>query len=238
MAGDEHKPRSPIGGLKAFSCRNCGGQVKLRVPGQTLVAAFQHCGAVIDLTDENLRIIQEAQAKKRYKPGIPLGTRGTLADKEWEVVGFMVRKASGYQYYWEEYLLYNPWYGFTWLMNSYGHWSFVVPMMDLPELNGGPTKAKYNGRRYQKFTSGGAEVVFVLGEFYWQIKVGDSSRVLDLINPPHMLSLEMDEFGKNWSQSMYMEPEEVKKAFNLQGNMPIKLRVGANQPNHHRRKFW
>ena len=161
---------------------------------------------------------------------------GKIDGKEWEVIGFMVRQATGYQYFWEEYLLYNPWYGFRWLVNNYGHWSFVKPMMDLPDYKIGYANGSYQGRSYKKFTSGGADVVFVLGEFYWRVKRGDSARTLDLVSPPYMLSYESDPNGKTWSIGKYMEPKEVKEIFGVK-RMPVKLRVGAHQPNQYKKRF-
>jgi predicted RNA-binding Zn-ribbon protein involved in translation (DUF1610 family) len=230
MAGNEHKPVSPMGGVKAFSCPNCGGQVTLRAPGQTLAAACEHCSAVIDLSDENLRILQKASDKMDYKPVIPIGRRGKLEGVEWEIVGFMVRKVVGFPYFWEEYLLFNPWYGFKWLVNNYGHWGFVTPLMDLPDYQPSSKKAQYDDIKYKMFARGGAEVTFVLGEFYWKVKRGDKVQTADLVNPPYMLSYEKDNHGSTWSKGVYIEPKVVQEAFKLD-KMPFRRRVGANQPN-------
>ena len=230
MAGSEHKPVSPMGGVKAFSCPNCGGQVTLRAPGQTLSAACEHCTAVIDLSDENLRILQKANDKMTRKPVIPIGRRGTLEGIEWEVVGFMVRKVVGFPYFWEEYLLFNPWYGFRWLVNNYGHWGFVTPLMDLPDYQPNSKQAIYDDLKYKMFARGGAEVSFVLGEFYWKVKRGDKVQTADLVNPPYMLSYEKDDHGSTWSQGVYLEPKAIQEAFKVK-KMPFRRRVGANQPN-------
>lgn len=219
-----------MGGVKAFSCPNCGGQVTLRAPGQTLSAACEHCTTVIDLSDENLRILQKANDKMTRKPVIPIGRRGVMEGIEWEVVGFMVRKVVGFPYFWEEYLLFNPWYGFRWLVNNYGHWGFVTPLMDLPDYQPNSKQAKYDDLKYKMFARGGAEVAFVLGEFYWKVKRGDQAMTADLVNPPYMLSYEKDDHGSTWSQGVYLEPKVVQEAFKVP-KMPFRKRVGANQPN-------
>ncbi|HHG83411.1 MAG TPA: DUF4178 domain-containing protein, partial [Bacteroidetes bacterium] len=230
MAGHEHKPTSPMGGVKAFSCPNCGGQVTLRAPGQTLAAACSHCSSVIDLSNENLRILQKAQDKITREPVIPIGTRGKMEGIEWEVIGFIERKVAGYEYFWEEYLLFNPWYGFRWLLNNHGHWGYASPMMDSPQYADGGNTAKYAGRKYKKFSRGGAQVNFVLGEFYWKVKRGDTVSTIDLVAPPYMLSYEKDQHGHNWTHTAYIEPEIVQKAFQIE-KMPFRRRIGANQPN-------
>lgn len=230
-------PVTPMGGVKAFDCRNCGGQIELRAPGQSLTAACSHCGSVTDLMDENLRIIQKAKKKITHDPVIPLGTRGKLRGHTWEVIGMMVRQARGYQYFWEEYLLYNPWQGFRWLSNNYGHWSWITPVTDLPDWKQNDRYARLDGTSYQKFTHGYADVHFVLGEFYWQVRRGDAAGTVDFIKPPYMLSYEAEDGSVNWSLCEYIEPEAVKEAFGLDRQMPPKLRVAANQPNRARNSF-
>lgn len=224
-----------MGGVKAFSCPNCGGQVGLRAPGQTLTAACKHCGSMIDLSNENLRLIQKVNDKMTRKPIIPIGARGTFEGQEWEVIGFLERKVRGYEYYWEEYLLFNPWYGFRWLINNYGHWGYASPLMDMPDYNGG-THARYKGRRYKRFSRGGAVVKFALGEFYWKVMRGDQVNTIDLVAPPYMLSYEKDKHGQNWTHAAYIEPELVQEAFKLK-KMPAKRRIGANQPNTAKQNF-
>ncbi|MEM6271193.1 MAG: DUF4178 domain-containing protein [Bacteroidota bacterium] len=230
MAGPAHKPVSPLGGVKAFSCPSCAGQVELRAPGQTLAASCRHCGSVIDLADENLKILQQARKKMDKKLVIPIGKRGELFGTEWEVIGFMVRKVVDYQYYWEEYLLFNPWQGFRWLINNYGHWTFGTPLMEYPDYKAANRTARFEGNKYNMFSRGGAQVRYVLGEFYWKVKNGDTVQTADLVSPPHMLSYEIDDHGSSWSHGLYLEPKVVQKAFDVE-QMPPRRRIGANQPN-------
>lgn len=235
MAGNSHSARL-YGGVKAFSCPNCGGQVAIRAPGQTLSCACIHCGTLIDISDENFRIISKAKKRSR-KLLIPLGTRGHLQDIEWEVIGYMERKAVGYDYVWEEYLLFNPIHGFGWLMNAYGHWTLYRGIMDKPDYQKAKKQAVLDGETYKAFTSGEAEVRYVLGEFYWYVKRGDKTRTSDLIRPPFILSAEWDDAGIFWSKGEYLQPKIIREAFGITRSMPPRKGVGANQPNRARERF-
>ena len=92
------------------------------------------CGSVIDLTDENLRIISTFQSKIKYKPLIPLGSRGKVRGDLFEVIGFMRRAMTveGVNYEWSEYLLFNPYKGFRWLSEYNGHWNFLKTTTHIP----------------------------------------------------------------------------------------------------------
>ncbi len=230
MDGPEHIPKSPLGGVSAFQCGNCGGQVKLHAPGQTMRAACTHCGALIDLTNPDFTVLEKYNRKMRYKPLIPIGTRGVVQGTEWEVIGFMVRKVVDYPYQWEEYLLFNPYQGFRWLLNQYGHWSFTTPLLEYPKGTGGRDMV-YEGKRFQAYGKGKAQVIFVFGEFYWEVKRGEKVDTRDLVKAPEMLSLEFDASGKNWTKSVYLYPEEVKASFGKDLKLPPQKGVAPHQPN-------
>ena len=231
MAG-ENQPISPLGGVKAFNCRNCGGQVELLAPGQTLSAACKHCGSIADLTDENFALLSKVRLKQQYDLVFDIGSTGEFEGKKWKVVGFMVRKVVGFDYAWHEYLLFNPRYGFRFLVNNYGHWSWIKAVTDADSNRLNDPTIKYDGRNYKQFSQGGARIAYALGEFYWQLKQGDVSQTKDLISPPYMLSVELDDNGLLWSHGEYLEPQDVAAAFGTPDiEMPPRYDIGANQPN-------
>lgn len=236
MAGTtEHTPKTPLGGVKAFSCRNCGGQVELRAPGQTMTAVCQHCSSIVDITDENFRILQRYNMKMDHKPRIPLGRRGVVEGTTWEVVGYLYRQAVGYDFYWEEYLLFNPRQGFRWLLYQYGNWSFTKPMVEFPERTS--ATFQFRGDSYRRYSTGKAKVLFVLGEFYWQVKRNEEVQTADWVREGSILSLEVDEFGLNWTESTFLERKEVKKAFGEDVRTPPPRSVAPHQVNPYARQL-
>src|SRR5258706_15444412 len=96
--------------VKAFACPGCGNSLTVRGMQQTESIVCGTCGSVIDLTDENLRIIETYQARIKFEPLIPLGTRGKLRGDYFEAIGYLRRKieVEGVEYEWSEYLLFNP----------------------------------------------------------------------------------------------------------------------------------
>jgi hypothetical protein len=234
MAGPQSNPQTPMGGVKAFNCRNCGGQVELRAPGQTLTAVCNHCKAVTDLSDDNYKVISEYYSELVWEPVIQLGSRAVLGDVEWEAIGFMVRQAVGYDFYWEEYLLFNPYHGFRFLLHNARHWSLSEPLVEHPQVVSGSSYVQFEGQRYKRFVAGQAKVAFVLGEFYWKVHFGDTANTIDYTAPPYMLSGEVEEGGVVWSRGVYLTHAQVSAAFQLPNPLPLGTAIGMNQPNPYR----
>jgi hypothetical protein len=216
------------GSVKSFSCPNCGGTIGIRAVGVTVTAVCSNCGSTIDVADPQLRIIQRASERARSDLLLPLGSRGTLFDDEWEVVGFMERAADSGRYTWSEYLLFNPWQGFRFLVEDHGHWNFVKMLRR--GFDGKQGNILFEGRSYKPFNVGDAEGVYVLGEFYWRVKVGETAATKDYIAPPFMLSREESGQDVMWSLATYIAPDLVRSAFRITAPWRAPAGVAANQP--------
>src|SRR5580704_236885 len=208
MAGEtERSGGQTAGQVVSFQCPSCGAAVSIHAVGQTVAVTCPSCLCIIDAIDENYRILNTAQKKTTLKPLLPLGQKGTLFGNTYEVVGFMQRCDETGYYRWHEYLLFNPFQGYRWLVMYQGHWNFYTMVKDRPTVEG--QTATYQGKDFDLYLQGAAVVRYVLGEFYWRVKVGDSVRVSDYICPPQILSSEADGSEIVWSLGQYIEPDVV-----------------------------
>ena len=225
----------------ALQCPNCGAAVVLRAAGMTMSATCGSCGSLIDTATPDLALIRRAQEGRRMNPAIPIGRRGFLFEVNYEVIGFQhVRdEFSG----WFEYLLFNPWQGFAWLVTYNGHWSFVRRLFEQPlvgqgMLSGSTPEARFEGENYRLFASSTVATDYVLGEFYWKVAVGMQTQVSDFISPPRILSREtypgLSE--QTWSQGEYVEPGVIQEAFSLETPLRDRAGVYLNQPNPYQAK--
>ncbi|MGH9672301.1 MAG: hypothetical protein ACRD44_03910, partial [Bryobacteraceae bacterium] len=81
------------------------------------------------------------------------------------------------------------------------------------------------------FQSARAETTFVMGEFPWQVRVGDTAMCEDYVAPPQILSAEVVPGETAWSSGEYITGGHVWQAFQLPGSPPPVQGVYANQPS-------
>lgn len=220
----------------ALNCPTCGAALNLRAAGLSMVAHCAGCGSLVDTSHPAVQLVATASIRQQgFQPVIPIGTRGSLKGVDYECIGFL-RRRDNYGYGWDEYLLFNPFAGFRWLVMYEGHWSFVEMLLEEPPpFLGTPV---VDQQEYRHFSQGHAEVVYVLGEFYWQVRHSERTEVSDYIAPPRVLSSEKypQLTEVTWSRGEYMTGAEVHAAFNLPGGVPEPVGVYLNQPNPHLEK--
>ena len=231
-AGNPPLPGPPKPQAKALNCPKCGAAIVLRSFGQAVTVVCASCHSILDAKDPNLAILQQFEAMTRdVKPLIPLGTRGKLSGTDYEVIGFQRRSTQidGITYYWHEYVLFNPYKGIRYLSEYNGHWNDISICKTLPSADF--SGATYLGEAYKHFQSAEAYTDFVLGEFPWQVRVGEKAGVTDYVHPPRVLSSEKLDNEVTWSIGEYMYGREIWDSFKLPGGPPEPMGVYENQPS-------
>jgi len=222
--------------VRSLNCPGCGAAITLRSLSQAVTVVCDHCHSILDAQDPGLTILQKFKAAvDEDLPLIPLGTRGKIRGTDYEAVGFQRRtiRVDGIPYSWHEYVLFNPYKGFRYLTEYNGHWNDTSILRSLPIVNNDatPPTVSYLGETYKHFQTATAGTGFVLGEFPWQVRVGESSDVSEYISPPRVISSERTGKEITWSMGEYISGRDVWKAFGLQGNPPESVGVYENQPS-------
>lgn len=235
MAGKQIKPQ-------VFKCESCGANLEVSAPGYSSLIVCPKCLSSIDITHPLPKLIEKYEGALKYTPEIPLGSFGVIKGIKWKVIGFMVRKDLTYDFSWSEYLLFNPYHGFRFLLDIDSYYS-LGQALDYPVLQklGKTTdiqipEYKNNFRLYNR---GRAEVIYVVGEFYWQAQIGDRVSMEDFISPPYVLSVEKIETEVSNSVSEFIEHSEIKKAFaHVPGlTLTTPWKASANQPNPYQKNY-
>jgi hypothetical protein len=94
-----------------------------------------------------------------------------------------------------------------------------------------PPTVTYLDETYKHFQTAKAETRFVLGEFPWQVRVGEFATVADYISPPRVISSEDNGQEITWSMGEYIYGRDLWKAFGLKGDPPQRIGVYENQPS-------
>lgn len=205
-------PPPPAPAVRALSCPGCGGSINVRAAGYTVTVACQYCGSILDVANPEVRLLTEYHLAIQ-ELAIPLGTRGTLRGVEWEAIGYLRRSERG-SYPWEEYLLFNPYHGYRWLVTNGRGWSFGEMLTRAPDW--GHHGPRLDGQDYAPFfVDGQAQVDYVLGEFYWRVAVGEEVSTDDYVRPGYMLSREANEQEISWTLSTLLGGGEISRAFGV-----------------------
>jgi|GEM_PF-3236767 len=181
---------------KGFKCPNCGGPVNLELPGKSQTVRCPYCSSILEPTHDVLVLKKKYNEKFEHKMWIPLSAEGTLEGIKFKCVGMVVRgDDDGGQ--WSEYLLFNPYHGYRYLVESSGHWTLMQQSPTLgfdgsgrPGWFGPTGKMHIGGKKLKYFTHYRATVKNIIGEFPWQAAIGETNDVTEYINPPYAASCE------------------------------------------------
>ncbi|MBL0169791.1 MAG: DUF4178 domain-containing protein [Gemmatimonadaceae bacterium] len=235
MTGLPLDPAPPRPRAQSLSCPSCGAAIALHAQGWAVTVVCGSCGAVLDAMDPNLRVLQRQADAIAVTPQLPLGTRGTWHGVTWELIGFQVVTITveGTDYSWTEYVAFNPFRGFLYLSEYQGHWNVIEKLRRRPRIDaeGGRPVAHLGERTFKHFQTATARTTLALGEFPWQLQVGDTVVARDFIAPPHILSAEASDGETTWSMGTYTPPDVIAKAFGQDGRLSSPVGVFANQPN-------
>jgi ribosomal protein S27AE len=200
----------------ALTCPNCGGRVPAMAPKKSERLACPYCGAVSEIAAQRVIEMQEAA---RMRPDIPLGTRGSIQGQEYVVCGYVERSAEieGESFTWQEYLLYGPGLGFRWLVKDESTWMWITPLnlteIDISRL---PHQVAWQGQTYSLRNRNQATVSYVLGEFYWKVRKGETVDAMDFLGPGgNVVSRERAGDEVAWSLGSPVPWPQIAQAFNL-----------------------
>ena len=227
---------TPVGTpqVKSLNCPSCGATLTLRSFGQAVTIVCDSCHSILDAQDPKLQILQKFEAATHEDPPlIPLGTRGSIRGTSYEAIGFQRRTihVEGVPYSWHEYLLFNPFKGFRYLTEYNGHWNDVSLLRSLPDISPAGSRLSYLGETFKHFQTARAETSYVLGEFPWQVRQGETAEVSDYVSPPRMISSEKTGEEITWSLGEYIAGRDLWRAFKLPGEPPAPVGIYENQPS-------
>lgn len=231
---EPQKAALAAGQVKSFQCPQCAAPLQVH-SDQIETVACGGCESILDASDANYKVIARFRSAAKIKPTIALGSHGKFEGGDFDVIGYLRRRDKQWGAEWGEYLLLNPEKGFRWLVESKGHWTFVRTLNRHPleKLGWGKPVAQLFGKNYKHFENSVAEVNYVVGEFYWRVKVGEAVRIADYVNPPQVLSEEETDQETTWSLGDYLAPEAVQQAFGAKQALPKPIGVALNQPWPH-----
>jgi len=226
---------------EAVQCPACGGPITLKGFGGIEQVSCPYCGSELEPQEGGALSIHQHFQRQRQQSVLPLYARATIEGIESEIIGIVWRQceSDGIAYPWQEFLLYNPYKGYRWLVYqmSDGHWSIGEALPGAPKAKlVGHKAVEFKKKSYKHFQTSVAKVTYVEGEFPWQIHHGDMAVAHDYVAASEGLSIEeqtSEDGGSdvNFTRMRHIEGRAVWKAFKLPGSPPSTSGVGSLEPN-------
>ena len=205
---------------KHIQCPNCGGEVPKLNGDRATRLGCPYCGAVSDIT---LQQVVAQQEKLMTTPDIPIGATGSFDGVNYICIAYM-RRGSDYDgdhFSWEEYLLCSAGIGYRWLVKDEKSWVWSLPVnLAEVDMQGLPQHAGWSGKKYPIRNRSDATIEYVLGELYWKAAIGDRSQVLDFQKGVETLSREAGGGEVRWSYSANVPWAVVAEGFQLDVDGP------------------
>jgi Domain of unknown function (DUF4178) len=217
LKGLRESSQADIKGARQFACPHCGANVSLKLE-KTKSITCSSCNSLIDISQGIGQEVVSALQSEPIQPSLALGTSGKLKGVDWQLVGYVSimgkeLSAPDETFGWEEYLMFNRLEGFAFLADTQEGWSISKPMGGSGKVSGNGETATYLGTSYRLKEKYSAEVNFVSGEFYWQVKRGAKTQVSEFVSKNATLVREQTPQEVTWSRSEPVDSSEVAQAF-------------------------
>lgn len=196
---------------RLINCPSCGGSIAIKAAGYSTTVACQYCGSELDVASPDVRLITEYH-RAASAGDIALGARGTVAGTEWEVIGRLERSDDGAS--WTEYLLFNPYAGYRWLIQADDEWSFGMPLNRNPVTESDEVVSLDGQRYFLDYDPATTRTNSVVGEFYWRVRAGDEVQATTFSSGSTSLSWERSADEVNWTLVESLpDGDDVRAAF-------------------------
>lgn len=209
------------------TCFKCKEEIKYSLGANAYHVICPKCALIYEAYEGPLNKTLHSLKPITGKIHLPVGSTGKIQGRNYLITGYSYKREKGTNYYWHEYTLFNPLHGFKYLSMYNGHWTFLSEINDYHAIS--DRTALYNGETYQLYSKYRAQLIGASGEFAYCIDPDEIILCEEYICPPHILINEKSNTNLTKYHGVYIEPEELKDAFNVK-ILPEKIDVGAIQP--------
>ncbi|MRX06964.1 DUF4178 domain-containing protein [Pseudoduganella sp. FT25W] len=200
------------GKLDALDCPSCGTPIKY-LPGITANLVCPACATQIDAASPKAQVVAAGERVAAVPLTLELGATAKINNQEFTIIG-MMRRADDEGTQWNEYLMYGPRAGFSWLVETDDGWSGANVLAEWPmNYTPGAPKVLVDKVQFSRLYDYGSEVTYAVGAFNWRVAVGDKTRVEEFQAGQLRLASETTAQEMTWSRSSPVSADQLSLWF-------------------------
>ena len=200
------------GKLDALDCPSCGSAIKY-LPGVTANLVCPACHTQIDAASPKAQVLAAGERVAAVPATIELGATAKINNQDFTIIG-MMRRADDEGSQWNEYLMYGPRAGFSWLVETDEGWSGANVLAEWPAWYApGSDKVTVDKVQFDRLYDYGSVVTYAAGAFNWRVAVGDRTRVEEFAAGQLRLASETTAQEMTWSRSAPVSADQLKAWF-------------------------
>ncbi len=204
--------------VRRINCTQCSAPLELHGGHKVERIVCSYCGSLLE-GGEGHQVLKRHYVEQGKRSFLPLqpGDEGTIKGVNFIVIGFIGYEST--EDSWTEFCLFSPTHGYAWLSWDGGHFVFIRRLRDLPVPSSSwrlfaPKRAIAQGaRRFRFYEFYQAKVVDIGGELPWRGEIGDRVDCADAVDPPRILTQEIEGGEIEYHLGEYMPPAQIAKAF-------------------------
>lgn len=200
------------GKLSALDCPACGSPIKY-LPGVTANLVCPSCATQIDAASPKAEVIAAGERVAAVPLALELGATAKINNQEFTIMG-MMRRSDEEGTEWNEYLMYGPRSGFSWLVETDDGWSGANVLSAWPmQYQPGAPAVTVDKVQFSRLYDYEAAVTYAVGAFNWRVSVGDVTQVEEFQAGQLRLASEATQQELTWSRSSPVSTDQLKAWF-------------------------
>lgn len=228
------------GKLDALDCPSCGSPIKY-LPGITANLVCPACATRIDAASPKAQVVAAGERVAAVPLSLELGATARINNQDFTIIG-MMRRADDEGTQWNEYLMYGPRAGFSWLVETDEGWSGANVLAEWPLWYApGSGQVTVDKVKFERLYDYGAVVTYAVGAFNWRVAAGDRTRVEEFQAGQLRLASETTREEMTWSRSAPVSADQLAlwfgKAFTGRVKSPSRTKPFANNRYRNTAKY-
>jgi len=212
--------------INAIKCPKCAASLQFNGGGRVKSITCAYCKSILDIDNEFAILGNFKNTQHEHELPFKIGMKGFIENIEYTIIGRVTYTEIDHEFFWDDFLLFSPLYGYAWLTYEKGHISYAkrerhLPLLVWDEMNRieSITLHELNYKVEAPYT---AKISYIEGELTWVAKKHDKIRIIDMYAPPFGISMERTKNEMEFYASKYLDNTLVYEAFDVPQDERVK----------------